>query len=98
VPWPIIGSDARATDFGNSGVGIVSGPGQRNIDLSLMKRNRIGWPTGDGQLEFRAEFFNAFNVVNFANPNTNVSAATFGQITATTVSPRIIQLAVRFVF
>jgi hypothetical protein len=98
VPWPIIGSDGRATDFGNGGVGIVSGPGQRNLDLSLMKRNRLGWPTSEGQLEFRAEFFNAFNVVNFANPNTNVSAATFGQITATTVSPRIIQLAVRFVF
>jgi hypothetical protein len=98
VPWPIIGSDARATDFGNSGVGIVSGPGQRNVDLSLMKRNRLGWPTSEGQVEFRAEFFNAFNLVNFANPNMNVSAATFGQITATTVSPRIIQLAVRFVF
>ena len=37
-------------------------------------------------------------MVNFANPNTNVSAATFGQITGTTVSPRIIQLAVKLVF
>jgi hypothetical protein len=98
VPWSIIGDDGRATDFGNSGVGLVLGPGQRNLDLSLTKRTRIGWPTSDGQAEFRAEFFNAFNTVNFSSPNTNVSAATFGQITGTTVSPRIIQLAVRFVF
>jgi hypothetical protein len=63
-----------------------------------MKRTRIGWPTTDAAAEFRAEFFNAFNVVNFANPNLNVSAATFGQITGTTVSPRIIQLAVKLVF
>jgi hypothetical protein len=98
VPWPVIGSDGRATDFGNSGVGIVLGPGQRNLDLSLIKRTQIGWPTSDGHLEFRAELFNALNMVNFANPNTNVSSATFGQITGTTVSPRIIQLAVRFVF
>jgi len=63
-----------------------------------MKRTRIGWPTSDAAAEFRAEFFNAFNMVNFANPNTNVSAATFGQITGTTVSPRIIQLAVKLVF
>jgi carboxypeptidase family protein len=98
VPWPVIGSDGRATDFGNSGVGIVRGPAQRNLDLSLMKRVRVGWPTSDGAAEFRAEFFNALDTVNFANPNTNVSSPSFGQITGTSVSPRIIQLAVRFIF
>ena len=98
VAWPIIGADGRATDFGNSGVGIVRGPGQKNLDVSLMKRTRLGWPTSDASAEFRAEFFNAFNTINFANPNMNVSAATFGQITGTTVSPRIIQLAVKLVF
>jgi len=98
IPWPIIGDDARATDFGNSGVGIVLGPGQRNLDLSLIKRTRTGWPSDNALAEFRAEFFNAFNTVNFANPNTNVSSAGFGQITGTTVSPRIVQLAVKFTF
>lgn len=98
VPWPIIGDDGRATDFGDSGVGVVRGPGQRNLDLSIAKRTRAGWPTNEGALEFRVELFNALNTVNFANPNTNVSAATFGQITATSVSPRIVQLAVRFSF
>ena len=98
IAWPIIGDDGRATGFGNSGVGIVLGPGQRNLDLSLMKRTRIGWPNAGAFAEFRAEFFNAFNTVNFANPNTNVSSAGFGQITGTTVSPRIVQLAIKVSF
>jgi hypothetical protein len=98
IAWPIIGDDGRATGFGNSGVGIVLGPGQRNLDLSLMKRTRIGWPNAGAYAEFRAEFFNAFNTVNFANPNTNVSSAGFGQITGTTVSPRIVQLAIKLSF
>ena len=98
IRWPVIGADGLATDFGNSGVGIIRGTAQQNVDLSLMKRIRTGWPTSDAAAEFRAEFFNAFNTVNFANPNTNVSSATFGQITGTTVSPRIIQLAIKLVF
>ena len=98
IPWPVIGADGRATDFGNSGVGIIRGVAQRNVDLSLIKRTRTGWPTSGASAEFRAEFFNAFNMVNFANPNTNVSSSTFGQITATSVSPRIIQLAVKLLF
>jgi hypothetical protein len=98
IGWPVIGADGRATDFGNSGVGIIRGPAQRTLDLSLTKRTRTRWPTTDATAEFRAEFFNAFNAVNFANPNTNVSSATFGQITGTSVSPRIIQLAVKLIF
>ncbi len=98
IRWPVIGADGLATDFGNSGVGIIRGTAQQNLDLSLMKRVRTGWPTSQAAAEFRAEFFNALNTVNFANPNTNVSSATFGQITGTTVSPRIIQLAFKLVF
>src|SRR5262249_54304380 len=37
VAWPVIGADGIATGFGNAGVGIVTGPGQRNLDLALMK-------------------------------------------------------------
>ncbi|MGH9385509.1 MAG: carboxypeptidase regulatory-like domain-containing protein [Vicinamibacterales bacterium] len=98
IAWPVIGADGRATGFGNSGVGVVLGPGQRNLDLAISKRNRTGWPTSGGQAEFRIELFNALNTVNFGNPNTNVSSATFGQITSTTVSPRIVQLAVKLIF
>ncbi|MGH9842203.1 MAG: hypothetical protein ACREEM_25915, partial [Blastocatellia bacterium] len=96
--FPVIGDPEPtgqriATAFGNSGVGIVSGPDQRNFDLSLIKRTKVKWPTEASNIEFRAEFFNAFNTTQFANPDTNFSNATFGQISATAVNPRIIQLA-----
>jgi hypothetical protein len=47
--------------------------------------------------QFRAEFFNVFNKVNFSGPNTNVSSASFGQITSAG-DPRILQLALKLQF
>ncbi len=96
--FPVIGDDGRGTGFGNSGVGIVRGPDQRNFDLAVIKRTRMGWPTEISNLEFRAEFFNAFNTPQFANPAASFTAATFGQITSTSVSPRIMQLALKLNF
>src|SRR5262249_9659861 len=95
VPWPVIGADGRATDFGNSGVGIIRGPGQKNLDLAFVKRTTLGWPRPDANFDFRVELFNTFNSVQFANPDTTVTNSTFGRITATSVSPRVIQLAVK---
>ena len=98
VPWPVIGADGRATDFGNSGVGIVRGTAQQNLDMAFVKRTAIGWPRRDANLDFRIELFNAFNTVQFANPDTSVTNSTFGRITATSVSPRVIQLALKLNF
>jgi hypothetical protein len=96
--WPIIGSDGRATDFGNSGVGIIRGPDQRNFDIALVKRTVTGWPTESANIEFRTEFFNAFNTPQFADPDTSVTNTTFGRITATSVGPRIIQFSLKLNF
>jgi hypothetical protein len=87
---------AGATGFGNLGVGIVRGPDQANYDVSLTKRfplRREGM-----NVEFRSEFFNAFNHPQFANPTTNASSGTEGVISATSVAPRVIQLALKFNF
>ncbi len=98
APFPVIGSDGRATGFGNSGAGIATGPDQRNFDIAVIKRTAVGWPTEASNVEFRAEFFNAFNTPQFAGPVTNFSAANFGGITSTAVSPRLIQFALKFNF
>lgn len=90
--WPVIGADGQATAFGNSGVGIATGPPQNNFDLALIKRITLREAS---TLEFRAEFFNAFNHPQFSTPNQNVSSATFGVITSTSVNPRIIQFALK---
>jgi len=96
--WPVVGDDGRATAFGNSGVGIVFGPDQRNFDLVLIKRTSLKALGESSNLEFRSEFFNAFNTTQFSNPATSVSAANFGVISTTAVNPRIIQFALKLNF
>ena len=96
--YPVIGDDGKGTDFGNSGVGIVAGPGQANYDASLVKSTKCGFLGEGGNVEFRTEFFNIFNHAQFANPDLNLSDATFGQITSTSVNPRIVQFALKLKF
>ncbi|MGA2878982.1 MAG: TonB-dependent receptor [Bryobacteraceae bacterium] len=85
-----------STLFGDSGAGVLLGPGQFNFDISLVKTTHI---TERQSLIFRTEFFNAFNHAQFSNPFLAVSTpSTFGQITTTSVGPRIIQFALKYVF
>ncbi len=93
--FPIVGDDGRATTFGNSGVGIVRGPGQANVDLSLIKRFPV---TEKVRLEFRAEAFNLLNHANFSNPSVAENSAAFGRILTTSVNPRVIQFALKMSF
>lgn len=81
--------------FGNMGVGAVTGPGQFNFDASISKNIRI---TERQAVQFRSEFFNIFNHAQFANPGTGANQSTFGQIVGTSVSPRVIQLALKYSF
>jgi hypothetical protein len=92
-PPPVIGN---GTDYGNSGVGIVRGPDQFNFDASLAKVTQI---TEKVSLQFRTEFFNALNHPQFNNPGTATSTpTTFGIITSSSVSPRLVQFALKLVF
>jgi len=95
---PVIGADGIGTGFGDSGTGIVNGPGQANVDFSLSKTIQVKWPTEGTSLQFRAEFYNAFNHPQFANPDTNFTSPTFGVISSTAVNPRVIQLALKLAF
>ncbi|HWB96681.1 MAG TPA: hypothetical protein VG672_08270, partial [Bryobacteraceae bacterium] len=81
--------------FGNSGKNILRGPRMFNADIGLLKNTGI---TERLSVQFRAEFFNIFNNVNFSAPNTTVSAGSqFGRITAAG-SPRIIQFGAKMLF
>lgn len=91
----VIGDDGIATDFGNTGIGILRGPKQLNTDLSLIRQIKLHEKAG---LEFRAEFFNLFNTPQFANPGTDFTSGNFGVINRTSVASRIGQLALKLTF
>jgi hypothetical protein len=95
---PIIGADGIGTGFGNSATGLVDGPPQANVDLAVSKRLPLNWPHEKCEIQFRAEFFNALNHPQFANPDANFTSPTFGVITSTSVNARVGQLAVRLTF
>jgi hypothetical protein len=77
---------------------VLSGPSFWNVDLAVLKDFHMPW--SDNQvLQFRAEFINAFNHVNFSNPGTSLlSPGTFGNISSDVNGPRNIQLALKYSF
>ena len=81
--------------FGETLRGEFFGPHRQTVDMGLFKRFSF---SNNVNLQFRAEFFNLFNTVNFNNPNTTVNtAATFGRITEAQ-DPRIMQFGLKFLF
>ena len=77
---------------------IVDGPGQANVDLAISKLLAFRWPHDGSSFQFRAEFFNAFNHPQFANPDANFSSPTFGVISRTAVNARVGQFGLKFNF
>lgn len=67
--------------------------GVDNWDLSAVKKTAI---TDKQSLEFRAEFFNIANHVQFMAPGTVLGGTTFGIVTAAANKPRIVQFALRY--
>ncbi|NUQ30789.1 MAG: carboxypeptidase regulatory-like domain-containing protein [Acidobacteriaceae bacterium] len=98
VPYSVKVGGVDATEYGNSGIGIVRGPGNDNWDMTLSKETRVGGLHEDGTLVFRTEFFNVWNHPQYANPSTTVGAASYSQITASAVAPRLIQFALKYQF
>ncbi len=90
---------------GNAGPGIVLGPGQFNFDVSILKTTTI---RENHMLQFRTEFFNAFNHPQFTNPNfgqggiyglPNFAAGNFrADPASTSVNPRIIPVSAEVYF
>jgi hypothetical protein len=94
-----IGGVGGSTGYGNLRQNILLGPGQFNWDIGVVKNTVVGGIHENATLEFRAEFFNAFNHAQFSNPNTVVSSvSTFGVISSESVGPRIVQLALKYIF
>ncbi|MGA3349074.1 MAG: TonB-dependent receptor [Candidatus Sulfotelmatobacter sp.] len=80
--------------FGDEGRNVVDGPGYVNWDFSAFKNIRL---TESKELQFRGELFNILNHTNFRLPVSDIESPTFGQIQSD-VSPRVIQVALKFLF
>jgi hypothetical protein len=83
--------------FGNARKNILVGPGEKGADLSARKFFSL---TEQVRLEFRAEFFNAFNHAVFAQPDNFITdgPGAAGVITDTVIPQRQIQLALKLSF
>jgi hypothetical protein len=95
TPNPFIGTNFyNGYGFGNEPRvdSEVRGDGQKNFDFSFQKSTLIH---ESANVEFRAEFFNLFNRVQFAPPGNTVGTGNFGQVTYQVNSPRQIQLSLR---
>ncbi|MGD0155692.1 MAG: TonB-dependent receptor [Terracidiphilus sp.] len=97
----VIGDDGIATGYGNTPNGVLRGVDQVNADISLAKTFQARWPREGANATFRADFFNAFNHPNFADPNlayTGPTGSAFGTITGMSTNPRIIQFSIKLGF
>ncbi len=80
--------------FGNSGIGLMDGPGRHQVDVGLTKNFYV---TEARYLQFRWEMFNAPNHVNLSAPTTTINLATTGRIFS--ASPgRQMQFGLKFIF
>jgi hypothetical protein len=80
--------------YGTVGRNLLVGPSSVNWNMSAFKQFSL---YERARLQFRADFFNVFNQVNFGNPNGQLSAANFGRITSAG-APRILQFGLKFLF
>jgi hypothetical protein len=81
-------------EWGNSGVGLLDGPGTHILDLGLMKNFRV---TEAKYFQFRWEMYNALNHVNLNNPGTTLGTSSFGKILSAR-GARTMQLGLKFLF
>jgi hypothetical protein len=88
-PFTLRRTSSRIADLRADGI--------RKWDLTLVKKIPINERVN---LDFRAEFYNAWNTTMFAGPNTTVTSSSFGRVTGTLSGggPREIQLAGRVNF
>jgi hypothetical protein len=81
--------------YGSLGRNVLRGPGLSSTDLSIFKTFSI---VERLRFTFRAEAFNAFNHPSFGSPASNIEAATFGNITGTSVGARVMQFGGKLSF
>jgi Carboxypeptidase regulatory-like domain len=86
--------------FGTLGRNTFRGPDFHDYDIAVIKDTPFGHrgKAEFGTVEFRAEFFNLFNIVNFGLPSNILSGSGFGLISKTAGNSRQIQLSLKVIY
>lgn len=84
-----------STEYGTAHTDTERAPGYRQVDTSLFKSFQI---TEGQKVEFRSDFFNAFNITSLGNPSNWTTWGVFGQITSSRSPQRQIQFALKYIF
>ena len=94
------GTGPNSGRFGTLGRNTFRGPAFHDFDFALIKDTPFGHRGNAelGTLEFRAEFFNIFNIVNFGLPSNIVNGSGFGIISRTSGSSRQIQFSLKIIY
>jgi hypothetical protein len=81
--------------FGFMGRNVLRADRQSRFDMAVSKTTHI---TERYSVEFRTEFINLFNTVNFAPPVNDLQDSAVGDIEQTIGGPRVVQFGARFIF
>jgi hypothetical protein len=94
------GTGPNSGVFGALGRNTFRGPAFYDFDFALIKDTPLGTSSGRelADLQFRAEFFNLFNIVNFGLPANTIKGSGFGQINRTAGTSRQIQFSLKLMF
>jgi hypothetical protein len=94
------GSGPNHGRFGALGRDTFRGPDLRNLDMALIKDTPLVERAGAerASLQFRAEFFNVPNMVNFGLPANILLGPGFGEISRTAANSRQIQFSLKLIY
>ena len=94
------GTGPNVGRFGTLGRNTFRGPGFCDFDMALIKDTPFGHRGKSelGIVEFRAEFFNVFNIVDFGLPSNTVRGTGFGTISHTAGPSRQIQFSLKLIY
>ena len=87
--------------FGTLGRNTFRGPAYYDYDFALIKDTPFGRRNSGVErvgLQFRAEFFNLFNIVNMGLPANIIAGSGFGEISKTAGNSRQIQFSLKLIY
>ena len=95
------GSGPNQGQLGTLGRNSFRGPAYFDYDFALIKDTPFGRRLGGAErmdLQFRGEFFNAFNIVNMGLPANTLTGSGFGEISKTAGTSRQIQFSLKLIY